>query len=235
MRLLFKNNTIMKKIMMIAAMMVAAVTANAQNEVGQLTLKPTVGLNIASMTKADGSKVRPGFVAGVEGEYGVSENFGITAGIFYSQQGVKGNDEIEIDLDDLKEMGIDLGVGILDIKGKETFKLDYINIPIMAQYYPMKGLALKAGIQPGFCVNKKYKFEGTASVNPTAERKSFNEEYKITEGVKGFQFAIPVGVSYEYANFVLDARYNIYLTKALKGSDSRHSVFSFTLGYKFAL
>jgi hypothetical protein len=105
----------------------------------------------------------------------------------------------------------------------------------MAQYYPTKGLALKAGIQPGFCVNKKYKFEGTASVNPTAERKSFNEEYKITEGVKGFQFAIPVGVSYEYANFVLDARYNIYLTKALKGSDSRHSVFSFTLGYKFAL
>ena len=224
----------MKKIMMIAAMMVAAVTANAQNEVGQITLKPTVGLNIATMTKIDGSKVRPGFIAGVEGEYGVSENFGITAGIFYSQQGVKGNDEIEIDLDDLKEMGIDLGVGILDIKGKETYKLDYINIPIMAQYYPTKGLALKAGIQPGFCVNKKYKFEGTASVNPTAERKSFNEEYKITEGVKGFQFAIPVGVSYEYANFVLDARYNIYLTKALKGSDSRHSVFSFTLGYKFA-
>ena len=32
-----------------------------------------------------------------------------------------------------------------------------------------------------------------------------------------------------------NARYNIYLTKALKGSDSRHSVFSFTLGYKFAL
>ena len=220
---------------MIAAMMIAAISANAQNEVGQITLKPTVGLNIATMTKCDGSKVRPGFIAGIEGEYGVSENFGITAGIFYSQQGVKGNGEIEIDLDDLKEMGIDLGVGILDIKGKETYKLDYINIPIMAQYYPMKGLALKAGIQPGFCVNKKYKFEGTASVNPTAERKSFNEEYKITEGVKGFQFAIPVGVSYEYANFVLDARYNIYLTKALKGSDSRHSVFSFTLGYKFAL
>lgn len=37
----------MKKIMMIAAMMVAAVTANAQNEVGQITLKPTVGMNIA--------------------------------------------------------------------------------------------------------------------------------------------------------------------------------------------
>ena len=224
----------MKKMMMIAAMMIAAISANAQNEVGQITLKPTVGLNIATMTKCDGSKVRPGFIAGIEGEYGVSENFGITAGIFYSQQGVKGNDETKINLEDLRDLGIDLGVGILDIKGKVTYKLDYINIPIMAQYYPMKGLALKAGIQPGFCVTKKYKIEGTASVSPTATE-SFNEEYKIDEGVKGFQFAIPVGVSYEYANFVLDARYNIYLTKALKGFDSRHSVFSFTLGYKFAL
>ena len=219
----------MKKIMMIAAMMVAAVTANAQNEVGQITLKPTVGLNIATMTKIDGSKVRPGFIAGVEAEYGVAENIGITAGIFYSQQGAKESGEININR---WVEGERVGV---KFKGDATNKLDYINIPIMAQYYVVPGLAIKAGIQPGFCVNKKYKFEGTASVNPTAERKSFNEEYKITEGVKGFQFAIPVGVSYEYANFVLDARYNIYLTKALKGSDSRHSVFSFTLGYKFAL
>ena len=219
--------------MMIAAMMVAVLSANAQNEVGQVTLKPTVGLNIATMTKADGSKVRPGFIAGVEAEYGVSENFGITAGLFYSQQGIKGKDDVNIDLDDLKDFGVDLGVGILNIKGKETLKLDYINIPIIAQYYPVKGLALKAGIQPGFCVNKKLKVEGTASLGVQSE--SFNEEYKITEGVKSFQFAIPVGASYEYKSFVFDARYNIYLTKALKDSDSRHSVFNFTLGYKFAL
>ena len=224
----------MKKIMMIAAMMVAAISANAQNEVGQITLKPTVGLNISSVTKTDDSKVRAGFVAGVEAEYGVSENFGISAAVLYSQQGVKGNDEADIDLEDFRDFGIDLGVGILSIKGKETIKLDYINIPILAQYYPIKGLAVKAGIQPGFCVNKKFKVEGTASVGPNANQ-SFNEEYKITEGIKSFQFAIPVGISYEYQNFVLDARYNIYLTKAYKGGDGRNSTFAITLGYKFAL
>ena len=53
--------------------------------------------------------------------------------------------------------------------------------------------------------------------------------------VKDFAFAIPVGVSYEYESFVVDARYNIGVTKALKDADSRHSVFSITLGYKFAL
>lgn len=79
----------MKKMMLIAAMMVAAVSTSAQNEVGQITLKPTVGLNIAKLTKSDDGKVRPGFVAGVEAEYGILENLGITAGVFYSQQGIK--------------------------------------------------------------------------------------------------------------------------------------------------
>ena len=46
----------MKKIMMIAAMMVATLSANAQNEVGQISIKPTVGLNIASMSKFDYKK-----------------------------------------------------------------------------------------------------------------------------------------------------------------------------------
>ena len=223
---------------MIAAMMVAAISANAQNEaqneVGQLTLKPTVGLNIASMTKGEDTKVRPGFVAGVEAEYGVSENFGVQFGLLYSQQGVKGKNTGfgELDFDENDNV-----VGGWAFSGDATMKLDYINIPILAQYYPVKGLALKAGIQPGFNVFKKVKLDGTLSQAGVqgGNTRTVNESYKIKEGVKGFQFAIPVGVSYEYANFVFDARYNIYLTKALKDSDSRHSVFSFTLGYKFAL
>ena len=115
----------MKKMMIFAAIMVATLSANAQNEVGQVTLKPTVGMNIASMTKADNSKVRPGIVAGIEAEFGVAENFGITAGVLYSQQGVKGKDEVKVDISDLG-----LGVGILDLQGKLTYKLDYINIPL---------------------------------------------------------------------------------------------------------
>ncbi len=224
----------MKKMMMIAAMMIAAISANAQNEVGQITLKPTVGLNIATMTKGEDTKVRPGFIAGVEAEYGVSENFGVTAGIFYSQQGVKGKNTTfgELDFDENANI-----VGGWAFTGDATLKLDYINIPIMAQYYPIKGLALKAGIQPGFNVSKKVKLDGTLAQGGVqgGNTRTVNDSYKINDGVKSFQFAIPVGVSYEYASFVLDARYNIYLTKALKGADSRHSVFSFTLGYKFAL
>ena len=224
----------MKKFMMIAAMMVATLSASAQNEVGQITLQPKVGINIATMTKGIDTKVRPGLIAGVEAEYGVSENFGLTAGILYSQQGVKGkNIQVgELDFD----ANYDL-VGGWTFEGDVTMKLDYLNIPIMAQFYPTKGLALKAGVQPGFAVSKKMKLDGTRYQGGVqgGNVQTVNDSYKIESGINSFQFAIPVGVSYEYASFVLDARYNIYLTKAIKDSDSRHSVFNITLGYKFAL
>ena len=221
----------MKKIMMIAAMMVAAVTANAQNEVGQLTLKPTVGMNIASMTKTEGdSKVRVGIAAGVEAEYGITESFSLSAGLLYSMQGVKGNGSFDLDFFD-EYFNYE---GDAEYTGKATVKLDYINIPILANYYVIPGLAIKAGIQPAFNVSKKVKFEGDVIISGN-KKETVNVDKKIDDGVKAFQFAIPVGISYEYKNFVLDARYNIGVTKAFKYTDSRHSVFQITLGYKFAL
>lgn len=209
---------------MIAALMVATLSASAQNEVGQFTLKPMVGLNLASMTKADNSKMRVGVAAGVEGEYGVAENFGITAGLLYSMQGVKqsGNATVNIPV-----------FGNVAFTGDQTLKLDYLNIPILANYYIVKGLAVKAGVQPGFCVSKKMALKGTATNN--GNRLDIDSNEKIEDGIKAFQFAIPVGLSYEYEGFVFDARYNIYATKAMKTTDSRHSLFTISLGYKFAL
>lgn len=214
----------MKKIMMIAAMMVATLSANAQNEVGQWSLQPKAGINIAKMTKFDYNKTRPGLIIGLEAEYGVAKNFGITAGLFYSMQGTKQEYNEETVIEDIK----------IHAGAKATYKLDYLNIPILAQYYLVKGLAIKAGIQPGFCVSKKYDYEVSTGI---AGQTIISEQgkAKIEEGVKGFQFAIPVGLSYEYKNIVLDARYNIGVTKAFKNFDSHHSVFSITLGYKIPL
>lgn len=188
-----KKQKTMKKFFMIAAMMVAALTVNAQNEEGQITIQPKVGANFSTITKFDDTKMKVGLAVGVEAEYGVSENFGVAAGVLYSMQ----------------------GCGIKD--ASEKYKFDYINIPIVAQYYPVKGLAIKAGVQPGFCVSAK---AGSA---------------KITNK-KSFDFSIPVGLSYEISKFVIDARYNFGLTKVLDSSvKGKNSVIQVTLGYKFAL
>ena len=197
----------MKKIMMIAAMMVAVLSANAQNEVGQVTLQPKVGINIANMTGDTwvDKKAKVGLVAGVEAEYGITENFGLDFGLLYSMEGCK-----------LKTSGMDKSLSV---------NLDYINIPILAQFYAAKGFAIKAGIQPAFNVRHKASYDGES-----ANLKDLGIE------TKSFNFSIPVGLSYEYQSFVLDARYNIGVTKLFKDADQgRNSTFSITLGYKFAL
>ena len=92
----------------------------------------------------------------------------------------------------------------------------------MANVYVVKNLAVKVGLQPAFNVNSKQKAsKGDASVQGSIE------------GTKTFDCSIPVGLSYEYKNFVIDGRYNFGLTKISDLERSKNSVFQITLGYKF--
>ena len=195
----------MKKIMMIAAMMVAVLSANAQNEVGQFTLKPMVGLNLANITNYNG-KIKVGVAAGVEAEYGITETFGITGGVLYSMQGAKDKD-------------------VSDYKTT----LGYINIPILANAYLFKGFAVKVGVQPGFLVSAKEKYSNGG----------ITVDGDIKDACNKVDLSIPIGISYEYASFVFDARYNWGLTNTWKddarNKKSHNSVFMFSVGYKFAL
>lgn len=194
----------MKKFFAIAAMMLASVGAFAQYSTGDVTIQPKVGLNCSSLTEDD-ADYKAGFVGGLELEYHVSPLIGISGGLLYSMQGCKAKD-----IDDAK------------------INLDYINIPILANFYVAKGFALKAGIQPAFNVSNKVKYQGV----------SVDYDKYAPDGakIKTFDFAIPVGASYEYQNFVLDARYNIGVTKVVDMDGAgRNSVFQITLGYKFSL
>ena len=183
----------MKKFMMMVAMAFATLTASAQAEAGTLTLKPLVGINVANITDGNGD-AKVGLAAGAELGYQLNESFAVTAGAIYSMQGAK-NDGVKMNL-------------------------DYINIPILANYYITKGLAVKAGIQPAFKVKSEAKVD-VVSVD--------------MDGFKSFDLSIPVGLSYEVSDFVIDARYNWGMTKVLEGFDSKNTVFQFTVGYKFAL
>ena len=50
-----------------------------------------------------------------------------------------------------------------------------------------------------------------------------------------FELSMPIGLSYEFSNFVIEGRYNFGLTKAFKDEDNKNSVFQFTVGYKLPL
>ena len=213
----------MKKILFLASLVMLSMSANAQKEVGSLTFQPKVGLNIARNTDSEGTDPRIGLAAGAELEYQIKEKFSLAAGVVYSMQGMKESGEVN------------------NVPATATVKLDYINIPIVANVYVYKGLALKFGVQPGFNVSSKV----------TASAAGNSATYSISPWVKTFDLAIPVGLSYE-TNFglVIDARYNIGVTKvydadylarqygnldAFGDLSSRNCVAQLTIGYKLKL
>ena len=197
----------MKKLMMIAVMAIVAMTASAQNTLrdnGAFTLQPKVGLALGNFSgdyvkplgSNDDPKMRVGFIAGVEGEYYIADWFGAALGLNYAQQGWK--------VDDV------------------AAKLDYLNVPLTADFYVAPGLALKTGVQLGFLMNAK---SGDTDMKDLCNKTNFS---------------IPIGVSYEISNFMLDIRYNVALSKVNKydgghGEKSRSDLIQFTLGYKFQL
>lgn len=202
----------MKKLFVLVVALAAVTTAFAQQEAKTFSIAPKVGLNAASMTKAANSKMRLGVVAGVEFTSQLSDRFALSAGVFYSQQGVKGSDFDE-------EEGF--------FKG--TMKNDYLNIPILANVYLFKGFALKAGVQPGFLLSAKAVATTQASGQVTENTKDHFKKVDVS---------IPVGLSYEFSKVIIDARYNIGVTRAFKDkddADAKNGVFMVTVGYKFTL
>lgn len=180
----------MKKIVLAAVMLLSSVSMFAQQDVGSLTIQPKVGFNVSNVTKTHGD-TRIGVVAGAEAEYQLGDIYSIAVGLLYSSQGNKQTVDLPV-----------LG------KASVTWAPSYLNIPVVANVYVVKNLAVKLGVQPGFCVAK--------------------DKLKANT----FDLSIPVGLSYEYKNFVLDGRYNFGVTNLAKGVDTKNSVFQFTLGYK---
>ncbi len=144
--------------------------------------------------------------------------------------GVVAGAELEYGVTDMFGLSVGALYSMQGAKGKEdgvtaTLKADYINVPILANVYVAPGLAVKLGIQPGFNVNSQVKVsEGGLSVETDVDAKTVD-------------FSIPVGVSYQFNNVVVDARYNWGLTKIYdyENVDCKNSVFQITVGYKFAL
>ena len=195
----------MKKLMMIAVMAIFAMTASAQNtnrEVGAFTLQPKVGLTIGSFSgeyitvggKVENKK-RVGFTAGLEGEIYATNWLGIALGLNYAQQGWK--------------------------FGDVKCKYDYLNVPLVADFYVARGLALKTGVQLGCLMNAKW------------------DDLNVKDDCNKTNFSIPIGISYEFSNVVLDLRYNVALSKVNKNATDnykyRSDLVQITIGYKFEL
>ena len=228
----------MKKILMIAAMMVATMTASAQYEQGTFSLQPKIGatasqlsnlpdLDLPEFSQTLEKTPTGGAMVGVEAEYQALKWLGISAGVHFSEQGSGWKDQkIKVDGEDAK---------IKDTKINTT----NILVPVTANFYIVKGLAFRTGVQFGFLTRAELKSTVEAKDGETTSRTSV--EQKCTDEFKKFDISIPIGISYEFNNhIVLDMRWNQGISKVYKESekgqkDPRNQVLLLSVGYKFKL
>jgi hypothetical protein len=195
----------MKKLILLAIVLLSSAGIMAQEREGTLTVQPRVGMNLSSMT--DYNKMKFGYAFGMEMEYQITDIFSLSAALMYSDQGAK---------DD--ETGTD-----------EILDIDFVNVPIMLNCYVVPGLAVKAGVQPAFRTKTTVKYDGMKM-----DVDWLLKQYGTDTEMSKFMLSVPVGLSYEYNHFVLDARYNIGVTDLFKGEGiMRNNVIQLTLGYKF--
>lgn len=201
----------MKKLFLSLVMMLSVMASFAQYEAGTFSIRPEVGINASSLliTANDGknfifgeTNTKLGLVVGAEVDYQANSWFGISAGALYTQLGANG------------ATGADV-----------TMKYDYVAVPVLANFYPYKGLCLKTGIQPAFNIKAKATQKGAAM--PYSD-----------DNIRKFDFEIPIGISYEVGGFIFDARYFVGVGNILKNDPTgtmRNSSTQVTIGYKFHL
>lgn len=234
----------MKKILMtIAAAFITVVSANAQFEKGTWSLQPYAGgvvssvTNVAPLDLGTGQELKKkmavGYILGGEAEYQFSKKFSAAAGVNYTSQGCAWED-------------IDYWDGPVRVKVKDQNDiLGYIKVPLVVNYYVFKGFAVKAGVQFGFMVTSKFFARGETEMDVFGDGVMRDVDlYGLVDMdnlYEKFDFSIPVGVSYQFkVPVTIDARYQIGLTRLNKETypgvnNSKNSVFTLTVGYKFAL
>lgn len=156
------------------------------------------GVNFASLTgdDADGLDGRTSLHFGFVANIGISESFSVQPELLYSSQGFT-----------LSEFGIDV-----------TGKLDYINLPILADFKVADNFSLQVGPQVGFVVTDKVEAEG--------ESEDLDAESIDFGAVLGAQFKMETGLFFQ-------ARYNLGLSDVASDADLKNSVLSFSVGYFF--
>ena len=107
-----------------------------------------------------------------------------------------------------------------EFDGDVSESMTFLNIPCLANFYVAPNLALKIGLQPAFCLSAKIKDTHTSNDLST----------------QTIVLDLPFGISYEFGSFMIDARYNLGLSKTNKnGGSIRNSVFQIGVGYKIPL
>ena len=191
--------SLMKKLFLFAVLFIFTLTTTHAQDI---SFGIKAGVNFSSVTgdNVDELDGRTSLHAGGVVNIGISEIFAVQPEVLFSAQGATTSEE-----------GIDA-----------TVKLDYINIPIMADFTVAEGFSLQGGPQIGFNMTSEVEWE-----DETEELEDI-ESLDLGLGI-GAQYRLPMGLFFQ-------ARYVIGMSD-ISSDDSddknQNSVLSISAGWFF--
>lgn len=187
----------MKKLSLLVAFTAIALGASAQ----EFSYGIKAGLSISNIggKEMTSNENKVGYFFGISTEIELTRFLSIAPELSHSAQGVK-----------------IAGGGIQSI-----YRLNYINLPVMAKYYILENWSVNIGPQFGYAVTMRINKDDGEFVNLPSE------EYN------SFDLALAAGTTYKYGNVYLDARYNYGLTEVLKSVKCYNRVFQLGVGRNF--
>lgn len=229
----------MKRLSFLVAVLTVSLMTLAQPSAGSFSLIPRLGVNFANMTNDEvvvdlmqqehtlKSRIKPGLMVGFDAEYQATSDLFMSLGLQYSRQGSR--------FPDFERKDGELVEGYSDWHTD----LDYLNVPLLFGYRIAKGFSVKAGLQLGLLLGGKEKMSYTdITILDGGTRKQGNavpRETDVKDVYKSVDLSIPLALSYEFENVILDACYNFGLTRIhqLDVVKSRNSVIQLSVGYRF--
>jgi hypothetical protein len=191
----FKKGDNMKKIALAGVFVFLFSGMLLAQHSAQLGIK--AGVNFSALgANGSNSDHRTGLHAGLLAHLHVSPHFAVQPEVMYSSQGAEYIDAVKT-------------------------KLNYVNVPVLAQYMFGSGLRLQTGPQIGFLTS--------------AESKNGNTETEVNNSFKKTDVSWAFGTSYlTRSNLGIDARYNLGLTDVSNNnSDLKNRVWQVGLFYQF--
>ena len=166
------------------------------------------GINYATVSKGNSSispDGRLGLYAGIFAEIPMIDDLlSIQGELFYSQEGFERRQETS------------------NATFSADYNLDYVNLPILAKYYIVKGFSVEAGPQFSLLLNDKIKTNFST------------EERPIPKEISDFDLRLVAGTSFQFDEGIfINIRYVHGLTDAIKESNAKNTAIQVGLGYKF--
>jgi hypothetical protein len=205
------------KLLSVSALLLGAVTvSNAQEDASNkdsmaVSFGVKGGVNFATLDGGDidSPDSRTSFHVGAFAEIPVADIFSVQVEALYSGQGAE-----------------------YDFRGsdgdKAELQLDYINVPVLAKLYLVKGLSIEVGPQFSFLVNDEFDY------NPNSDGGDIDLEDSAAPDFKTFQVGAAGGLTFQTeSGLFATARYVRDLTDIAKNANIQNSVFQLGVGFKF--